>query len=109
MPHALLASPAVYARRLLFALCRFFAPRTPMDRPTGGIFTLLHQPPRDPPDPACIAAATATNSTVEEIVRSELTLCPSWIVDAFPHFCGVEQQYSQFTYPVVSCLRSFQF
>ncbi|VDK35164.1 unnamed protein product [Taenia asiatica] len=69
MPRALLTSPAVYARRLLFALCWFFAPRAPMDRPTGGIFTLLHQPPRDPPDPACSVAATATNSTVEEIVR----------------------------------------
>ncbi|KAL5111892.1 hypothetical protein TcWFU_004078 [Taenia crassiceps] len=70
MPRALLASPAVYARRLLFALCRFFAPRAPMDRPAGGIFTLLHQPPREPPDPACITAAAPTNSTVEEIVRS---------------------------------------
>ncbi|KAL5966400.1 Ral GTPase-activating protein subunit beta, partial [Taenia solium] len=74
MPRALLTSPAVYARRLLFALCWFFAPRAPMDRPTGGIFTLLHQPPRDPPDPACSVAATATNSTVEEIVHVSLRL-----------------------------------
>ncbi|KAH9285767.1 Ral GTPase-activating protein subunit beta [Echinococcus granulosus] len=69
MPRALLTSPAVYARRLLFALCRFFAPRAPMDRPTDGFFNLLHQPPCDPPDPACIASATATNSTVEAIAR----------------------------------------
>ncbi|VDM15933.1 unnamed protein product [Hydatigera taeniaeformis] len=70
IPRALHASPVVYARRLLFALCRFFAPRAPMDRPTGGIFSLLHQPPRDPPDHACIAAGISANNTVEEIVHN---------------------------------------
>ncbi|VDD82794.1 unnamed protein product [Mesocestoides corti] len=69
LPHALLTYPVVYAKRILFSLCRFFAHRGSQDFPsTGGdgteVFQLMHEPPREPPDSGCA-------ESVEEIFKSK--------------------------------------
>lgn len=59
LPQALLAHPVTYAPRLLFSLCRFFTPRSVAIKTpdlTDTLFSLMHQAPRDPPDPVCFGA-----------------------------------------------------
>ena len=76
LPRALLTDPRGYARRILWALARFFAPRPlptasadaspALPSPIGvdTVFSLIHQSPHDAADPLLVAA-----NSVQEIVR----------------------------------------
>ncbi|VUZ52698.1 unnamed protein product [Hymenolepis diminuta] len=103
LPHALLAHPVSYAPRLLFALCRFFTPRnvskTGASDLTDTLFSLLHQSPREPPDPACTGAI---KDIVKGIVSASTLQTSTGTGSAV---AGEAERWLQKKYiPLVSCI-----
>ncbi|KAL7063700.1 hypothetical protein AAHC03_01681 [Spirometra sp. Aus1] len=69
LPRAIIQNPALYAKKILFSLCRFFTPRNSEFFQGEGslqIFSLLNARPTELPDAGCVGP-------VEDIIKNELS------------------------------------